>query len=130
MSLNREQGIELRMVIEERRAALLAELREDAARVRRDQHGELTGPAPDAGDESVADLIADLDHAELDRDLNELREIEAARQRLEEGSYGVCVNCGVEIDYRRLRASPAAIRCIDCQRQYEKTHKGGVGPTL
>jgi RNA polymerase-binding transcription factor DksA len=130
MALNREQSIELGFAIEERRKALLAEIREDVERTRRDRFGELAGPAPDAGDESVADLIADLDQADLARDLDELRAIDAARGRLAEGHYGECVNCGADIDYERLRANPAAIRCIDCQRAYEKDHGPRAVPKL
>lgn len=129
MPLTRQQGTELRGALDERRRALLAELREDAARARRDQFGELAGPTPDAADESVADLIGDLDQADLSRDLAELRAVEAARSRLAEGSYGVCVECGGEIGYERLRANPAALRCIECQRRFEKTH-AGERPTL
>jgi RNA polymerase-binding transcription factor DksA len=130
MALNREKSIELGAAIEQRRRALLTEIREDVARARRDQFGELAGPAPDAGDESVADLIADLDQADLARDLDELRAIEAARGRLAEGHYGECVSCGADIDYERLRANPAAIRCIDCQRAHEKEHGPRAVPKL
>jgi len=130
MALTREQSIELGCVIEERRHALLQELREDVARARREQFGELAGTSPDAGDEAVADLIADLDQAEVVREVAELRAIEAARRRFVDGKYGVCVDCGGEIDYRRLRASPAALRCIDCQRRYEKIYANPGGSSL
>jgi DnaK suppressor protein len=130
MALAQEQASELRNVIEARRRALLDEIRDDVTKARREQYGELAGPAPDAGDQSVADLIADLDQFDLSRDVDELRAIEAARERLAEGSYGECVNCGRDIDYKRLRANPAALRCIDCQRQYEKTHAVPAGPRL
>jgi DnaK suppressor protein len=120
MSLNRQQSAELGAQIEARRRALLDEIREDVARVRRDQYGELAGPAPDPGDQSVADLIADLEQADLGRDLDELRAIEAARSRFAEGSYGACAECGIDIEYQRLRANPTAVRCIECQRAYEK----------
>jgi len=93
-------------------------------RVRRDRHEDLAGASPDAGDESVATLIADLDHADVGRDLDELRGLEAARGRLSDGSYGVCLDCGGEIGFERLRASPAAVRCIDCQTVHEKTYAG------
>ena len=130
MALTREQSIELGYVIEERRSALLDELREDVKRVRGEQHEELAGASPDAGDESVAELIAGLDQAEVAREMDELRAIEAARQRFSEGNYGVCLDCGGDIDYRRLRAYPAAIRCIDCQRRHEKTHASPGGSSL
>ena len=71
-----------------------------------------------------------LDQAEVARELEELRALEAARTRFSEGNYGVCLDCGGDIDYRRLRAYPAAIRCIDCQRRHEKTHASPGGSSL
>ncbi len=130
MALTREQSIELGAVIEQRRAALLGEIREDVARARGEQFGELAGPAPDAGDESVADLIADLEQADLGRDLDELRAIDAARTRFAEGRYGRCIECGIDIEYERLRANPAALRCIVCQRAHEKDYGPRGGPKL
>ena len=59
------------------------------------------------------------------RELEELRAIEAARKRFAEGTYGACLGCGGDIDYRRLRANPAAIRCIDCERRDEKPANPG-----
>lgn len=130
MALTPQQTQELQSAIEQRRAALLAELREDVERQRKDRHEDLAGPAPDAGDESVATLIADLDHADVGRDLSELRGLEAARTRLAQGSYGTCATCGGEIGFERLRANPAAVRCVDCQRVHEKTYASPGGASL
>ena len=130
MALTQEQAKELRGAVEQRRAALLAELRKDVNRARETQYGELAGPAPDSGDESVADLIADLDLAEVERDVGELRQLDAARSRMDEGSYGECMQCGRDIQYERLRANPSALRCIDCQTLFEKTHAQGAGSSL
>ncbi len=130
MPLTHEQSIELGYAIEERRRALLEEIRDDLARSRQEQVEDVGGPARDAGDESVAELIASLDQADLSRDVGELRAIEAARGRLKEGTYGECVQCGRDIDYARLRANPSAVRCIDCQRQHEKTFGTSGGSTL
>jgi RNA polymerase-binding protein DksA len=130
MALNQEQIQNLHKLIEQRRAALMVELQDDAERVRADRHDDLAGPAGDAGDESVATLIADLNHADVGRDLDELRALEAARARLRDGSYGTCVECGGDIGFERLQASPAALRCVECQRVYEKTHAGTTGGSL
>ena len=130
MALTQEQAKELHGAIEERRTTLLAELRKDVSRSRDQQYGELAGAAPDPGDESVADLIADLDHAEVERDVGELRQLDAARSRIEEGSYGECVQCGRDIQFERLRANPSALRCIDCQSLYEKTYAQPTGSSL
>ena len=130
MALTQKQTQELHTAIEQRRAALITELREDVERVRNDNFEDLAGAAPDAGDESVATLIADLDHADVSRDLNELRDLEAARTRLADGSYGTCADCGGEIGYERLKANPAAVRCIACQTRHEKTYGGVSGSSL
>ena len=61
--------------------------------------------------------------ADLTRDVDELRDIEAARRRLDDGSYGICTDCGVDIGFERLHAEPEAARCIDCQRRHEKTYR-------
>jgi RNA polymerase-binding transcription factor DksA len=130
MALTPGQTEELRGMIEARRRALQAELHDDVDRARADRFEDLAGPVSDAGDESVATLIGDIDHADVSRDLTELRALDAARSRMEEGSYGVCVACGGEIEYERLRAAPAAIRCIGCQRLHEKTYASPSGSSL
>jgi RNA polymerase-binding protein DksA len=48
--------------------------------------------------------------------LTGLAEVDAAQQRLADGSYGTCVNCGRPIAPARLEARPAAALCIDCAR--------------
>ena len=130
MALTQHQTQKLHTAIEQRREALLSELRDDVERTRRDRHEDLAGAAPDAGDQSVATLIADLDHADVSRDLNELRELEAARTRLADGRYGICHDCGGEIGYERLKANPSAARCIACQTRHEKTYGGASGSSL
>jgi len=46
---------------------------------------------------------------------NSLPFIEAAIKRIEEGSYGICIDCEKEISIQRLKAVPGAIRCTFCQ---------------
>jgi DnaK suppressor protein len=130
MTLTSKEQQALRAQIERRRAQLLEELHDDVARTRGDRFEELAGAAPDRGDESVAALIADLDHAEVARDLSELRGLEAARNRMAEGSYGQCADCGVDIAFERLRANPAAARCIRCQGAREKIYGTATGSSL
>ena len=130
MALNPQQTQELRGLIARRKKSLVLEIRQDVAKTREEAFGELAGSAPDSGDESVAGLIRDLDQFDVSRDLGELRKLEAAQSRMQSGSYGVCADCGSDIDYGRLRASLGAARCVRCQQTYEKTHAGSGGPTL
>jgi DnaK suppressor protein len=130
MALTPEQTEELQKTVEQRSAALLAEIRRDMSKVREDRLADLVGPAGDSGDQSVASLISDLDQADASRDILELRTLEAARQRLADGSYGTCIDCGQDIGYERLRANPGAVRCIHCQTRFEKTHASPGGSTI
>jgi len=130
MSLSKKELETLKRQIETRRAALQAEVHADADKARGETYAELSGGVTDEGDESVADLMADIDNAELSRDLTELRALEAALERIAESSYGSCTDCGQDIGYERLRAEPAALRCIDCQRVHEKTFAQPDRPRL
>jgi len=113
MPLTRKEREELERTMIRRREALEAESHADAEKLREDVFSETAGPVADLGDEATADLIADVENAELERDLTELRALEAALARLREGHYGVCVHCGEEIEFERLRREPAAIRCFE-----------------
>lgn len=130
MPLSPEQTQELHATVERRRTELRAEIGQDLDRVRSDRLEDLAGASPDAGDESVASLISDLNQADTSRDLSELRALDAAHERIADGSYGTCIECGGDIGLERLRANPAAERCIRCQTQYERTHASPTGSTL
>ena len=93
----REQLSKLRTVLAEH----LEKSDDDRARLLADR-------VRDVEDESVADLIVDLDLADIDRDLEELRDAEAALGRMRDDSYGVCVTCRGAIPYERLTAYPTA----------------------
>jgi DnaK suppressor protein len=130
MALTPQQSEELKTIVEQRRAALARELGQDFDRMRSDGLDQVVGAVPDPGDESVQSMIQDLDQAEASRDLAELRTLDAARARLDQGSYGICSNCGQDIGFERLRANPGAERCIRCQTQFEKTHGSPLRTTL
>jgi DnaK suppressor protein len=71
-------------------------------------------------DRASASLLNDEEIAELGLDLRELRAVESALERIEQGSYGVCVNCGSVIGADRMRAQPTAALCIACQTEAER----------
>ena len=48
-----------------------------------------------------------------------LRELNDAQDRLLDGGYGICRDCGARISEKRLQADSAAALCIDCQRMLE-----------
>ncbi len=49
-----------------------------------------------------------------------LEEVDAARTRLADGTFGRCIDCGRPIARARLEAYPTSARCIDCQERFER----------
>lgn len=123
MPPSRRQMIELAYALTTRRNQLLDEIRSDVERVRAEPYASVAGATPDSGDQAVADLIADVGEAEVTRDLGELRALQAALKRVSDGTYGQCVDCSEEIPFARMRAQPAAERCVACQGRHERTYK-------
>ncbi|WP_151638383.1 TraR/DksA family transcriptional regulator [Noviherbaspirillum aerium] len=119
-NLTQEQTSELRKLLDERYAALNEEVHQEVND--KDEFIEVATEVPDPGDASFANLTVDLGNAAVTRDLGELRAIEAARGRMENGVYGDCVDCETEIPFERLKVQPTAERCAPCQEHYEKTH--------
>ena len=81
-----------------------------------ERYSDLADQVADIGDRSVADLLVDVDLAEITRDVQEFREVEAALLRIAQGSFGRCIDCDGEIEPERLEALPSAARCYRCQR--------------
>jgi DnaK suppressor protein len=96
------------------RSALEAKLAElVASRSRRE---EITiEKAPDAVDDLQLTTLRELAISKLNRDFRLLREVRAALARLDEGTYGICLNCEEPIAPRRLEAIPWAAYCVRCQ---------------
>jgi DnaK suppressor protein len=130
MPLGTQQLHTLQQRLALRRDRLIDELRAEVRRLRDGSVDDMAGPASDAGDESVADLLFHLGNAEIARDAVELRELEAALERMASRSYGECIDCGEEIAAERLAALPTAQRCLQCQSQHEKTFAQPDRPRL
>ena len=92
-------------------------------------HKENPGSIEDETEDQTQDNLADTATATLDREIDYtleensehvLEAIEAALKRIEDGTYGTCVNCGKPIAEERLAAIPWATHCIDCKRLEER----------
>jgi RNA polymerase-binding protein DksA len=70
----------------------------------------------------MANELADFNVAILGRHIQGMRDIEAAFQRIKNGEYGVCIECGDDIAFARLQAYPTAKRCIVCQEKHEREY--------
>lgn len=57
------------------------------------------------------------------RKQKEIKQIQSALARIEEGNFGCCSDCGGDIEDKRLAANPLAVMCIECQLVAEKLSK-------
>jgi RNA polymerase-binding transcription factor DksA len=81
------------------------------------------------GDQGTETLEQEMDATKAAILDQERSLVEQALERLADGSYGTCVDCGKEIPPARLQAMPEAIRCVDDQRRFESTHSGQTLPS-
>lgn len=71
-------------------------------------------------EENAAEVTAYTDSLGLTYELeNELKEINSALERIEQGRYGICGKCGKDIAEARLTARPMSIYCVECQERIE-----------
>jgi len=111
--------------IEQRLASREAELRSrvrEANEALADRPGTGAGHVEDLGEEGEQRFRNGIEHVELQRDQEELTDIASTRERIADGSYGECVDCGQDIAPERLAAQPTASRCVICQGAYEKKY--------
>ena len=120
VELTARQRAELHGRLHEEYEIRVAEVRAELHQHGLGQHAELTGQVFDAGDASVADLLADLEIDLAQRHTERLRELERALTAVRDGRYGSCLDCGTMIPYQRLEALPTALRCAACQAQHER----------
>ena len=86
-------------------------------------HGEaytsVAGEVQDSGDQSVANTLSGIESTVANHQAHELEAVNNALLRIENGLYGLCIECQEPIDIKRLQAFPAAKRCIDCKQAFE-----------
>ncbi|UIN23745.1 TraR/DksA family transcriptional regulator [Herbaspirillum frisingense] len=100
--LSTTQLIRLRSLLDEAETSLRQRMRTD-----------------DFADDEQSDRLG-IQQVMSDQELHELLDITEARSRLTDNSYGLCVDCGAEIEVERLLAYPTAKRCLACQQQHER----------
>ena len=104
------------------RTTLAAKQTELAPRLRK-RDGIAIEKTPDALDEVQLATERELVTRNLERESKMLREVRAALERIEQNTYGTCLNCDEEIGLRRLKAVPWTPLCIACQEHDDR--RGG-----
>ena len=95
--------------------AILQKKETELETVLRNRDGITIEKSPDQMDETQYAASRDLAIRNADRESSLLREVKAALQRIQDGSFGTCIICDQAISAKRLSAVPSAMRCIGCQ---------------
>lgn len=80
---------------------------------------------PDPTDRATAESDRNFMLRIRDRERKLIFKIREAMQRIEDGSFGECDNCGDDIGVKRLLARPVTTLCIDCKTEMESIEKSG-----
>jgi RNA polymerase-binding transcription factor len=110
---------ELKGILEERRREIMSEVQGRMRDVRAEGAGSAVQGVLDAAESSELDIQDEIEFALIQMKAETLNKIDEALRRLEEGTYGYCFECGEEINEKRLRALPFAVRCKDCEQARE-----------
>ena len=109
--------------------ALLRRLRDETyegiARYRQGQSEEKESSPGDEMDVARASAAVDTHSNLIDRAENRLRLIDEALARVDNGTYGICADCGDEIGLQRLKVLPFAVRCVDCESRRSRSEGAG-----
>lgn len=110
--------IDLRERLEQRKQELVEKLDRIKANVRRGYEADSKERAQQLEDSEVVDALGNEARAEIAK-------IAATLRRLDVGEYGICAECGGDIDERRLAVYPYADECIDCAEfdEHRRLHR-------
>ena len=111
----------------------MSELRRHAQHITDEQALALDVNNDDAkenSDVALRNVIQELALKLSDQESQMVADIDMALRRMEEGSYGMCVRCGKEIDEKRLEAMPTARYDAACQAAMEERKGTSAGPSL
>lgn len=128
--LSAQQRSELKAKLQGQLNAVQEKVRQELRESSNQHYIDLAGKVHDLEEESLADLLVDINLAITDLHIEEIRDIERALIRFSQGTYGTCIDCGMDIDYKRLYAYPAAKRCLSCQTRYERAYTKKDYPSL
>ncbi len=109
---------EFKVQLEEKRAAILAEANKTLSEMSSNNDN-----IPDPNDRATMESDRGFELRIRDRERKLLAKVDEAIQRIDEGEYGLCEECGDEIGLERLAARPVTTLCIDCKTAQENREK-------
>ena len=116
---------ELRERLLERKRKLWQEVKTQIKTGLGESYQDLLSTVRDNEDQALANLLEETQFSLIEPKRQELMAIEEALIRMDNGTYGLCEDCGAPIEPRRLEIMPQTSLCRECQSQREKIAKAG-----
>ncbi len=111
----------------EKRVKLMKEIQGQLGQSLTEEQQRRFESAMDSGDQALLDLEREMGISLQEKRNRERQMIDEALVSLEEGTYGICVECNTEISEKRLAVMPFARLCVECQEKielFEKIERG------
>ena len=113
--MNKEKLKKFRKIFEAQRKSLLFN-----DKVVREDFSVCADDRPDEIDQATTDVEQSMRMRLRNRETLYLKKLEEALNRIEEGTFGECEECGEDIELRRLEARPTATLCVGCKEEQER----------
>ncbi|MFO7965143.1 MAG: TraR/DksA C4-type zinc finger protein [Desulfobacterales bacterium] len=113
---------EIKQDLINRRRELWNLIREDLEKEGREEYGKYIQNIMDRGDTALAELKESTVFSYIQMKSDEIESIDQALKKIENGTYGICDDCGKDISLKRLQVMPYALRCRKCQENWERVH--------
>lgn len=115
----KDRLLELRKHLLHKREAIVQEAKDEIAKYISGETRQLVDTALDDGDWATVDISEDINLNRLAAHRKTMLDIDESLRKIEEGTYGICEECGEEISEKRLNVLPSATLCIICQERKE-----------
>lgn len=118
--MSKKKNDDLRNMLLEKKRVIWGEVKEKLFEQIGREYKKEVDTALDEGDKALTDLAEETGLTLIDLRKDTLEKIEQALRKLEEDTYGICEDCGIEISEARLKALPFAIYCVECKQSREE----------
>jgi len=122
---SKDRLLDLKKALISKKVNILKEVKEEISKYVSGENKQLVDTANDEGDWAQIDISEDLSLQRLSAHRKLMYNIDEAIRKIEEGTYGICEDCGEEISEKRLLVLPAATLCVDCQENKEQAEALG-----
>lgn len=113
----------LKKLLIKMREDIVKEAKNEIKKFKTGEKKQIVEAVMDDGDLSYVDLAEDISLKQLSTHRETLIKIDEALRKLNEGTYGLCEDCGDDISVERLKIIPFATYCRDCQEKKEVIDK-------